>query len=159
MTTPPDPRLLIERAIEKTRKEAIKQIAIGIGFSVLWAVVLKMSTFAIVLLALNGLITLVLVRRLYRLRAGSPAVQALLTAPERIAAVTGFPANVPAKQVPVFIDIRTHDGHVCTLQQVPKHAQPTIDLVAALHARSPNAVFEVPNVPVAAIPSAQVPGT
>lgn len=142
-----DPRLLVERAIESTRKEAWKQIAIGIGFSALWIAVFKLTTFTIVVLSIHSLITLVLVRRLYRLRARGPAVQALLTAPERIASVIGFPARVPEHQVPVFIDVRTQDGHVCTLQQTPKNTRPTVELVAALAARSPDATFAVANVP------------
>lgn len=142
-----DPRLLIERAIDRTRKDAWKQLLIGIGFTALWIVALRPQTWGWLLVALNTLITFVMARRLYRLRPGSPAVQALLTAPERIASVTGFPAKVPEHQVPVFIDVRTHDGHVCTLLQTPKHNQPTIELVAALATRSPAATFAVANAP------------
>jgi hypothetical protein len=120
-------------------KDAWKQQLMGVGFTALWLVVLKMSTFAMIILGVNILIAFILGRRIYRLRPSSPAVQALLTAPERIASVTGFPANVPAHQVPVFLDVRTQDGHVCTLIQEPKNKQPTIDLVSALHQRSQRA--------------------
>jgi len=158
---PPEPRLLIERALDKTRKDALKQTLMTAGFSVLWIFVLKPVTWGWILIGLNVLVALILARRFYRLRASSPAVQALLTAPERIASFTGFPANVPANQVPVFIDVRTHDGHVCTLLQEPKHNQPTIDLVRALYARSPDAKFEIANVPVPlpAPATPEVPGT
>ena len=154
-----DPRLLIERAIDRTRKDAWKQLLMGIGFTVLWIVVLKPKTWAWILIGINVLINVIIARRLYRLRTGSPAVQALLTAPERIASVTGFPAKVPEHQVPVFIDVRTHDGHVCTLLQTPKHNQPTIELVAALATRSPAATFAVANCPPPGSPKASEPTT
>lgn len=144
-----DPRALIERALDRTRKNALTQLGWGVLGSVtlplLWGGFTKLVT---VLVALNTLIAFVLVRRLIRIRKGGPVVTALLDRPEDVREIASWPRKLPPGRMPVFIDVTTRDSHVGSLMTDAKQPQEVANLLGALHARSPEALLSIPKLTV-----------
>ena len=86
-----------------------------------------------------------LIRGLVRMRAKAPVIAALFERPEEIDSITGWPSGVkqPSGKYPGYLRFRTRDMAHATLRVTPERTQ---QVVAALHARSPNAHIAVDNV-------------
>lgn len=142
-----DPRALIERALDRTRKNALTQLGWGVVGSVtlplLWG---GFTKIVVVLIAFNALIAFFLVRRLLRIRKAGPVVTALLDRPEDIREIASWPRKLPPGRMPVFIDVTTRDSHTGSLMTDPKQPQEVADLLGALHARSPDALLSIPKL-------------
>jgi hypothetical protein len=140
--------LVIEQAVQRTRKNALQQVGLGAVGVALMTIAWGLGTFVIVVLSLNVLITFFVGRRLLRLRRQGPAVQALLDDPSQVKEIAAWPRKLPPNRMPVFLDIFTHGGATCSLLLDPKNPQTTANLLGALHSRSPDALLSIPKLPV-----------
>jgi hypothetical protein len=143
-----DPRALVERAIARTRSNALQQL----GFAVIGTAVLPLAwggftKLVIAFIALNLWIAVIVGRRWLRLRHKGPAVAALLDAPADIKEIASWPRKLPPGRMPVFLDITTTGGAQCSLLLEPKYPKMITDLVGALKARSPEAMLLLPPLP------------
>jgi hypothetical protein len=144
--TTPNPQAVIERAIARTKRNAVQQLAIGGAWLVIFPVVWGLTTFVIVMTVINALIAVILTRRLLRLRGA--AARALLHEPSQIREIASWPRKLPPNRMPVFIDVTTNAGDTCSLLVDQKNAPEIADLLGALHSRSPDALLSIPKITV-----------
>jgi len=142
---------VIEAAIARTRNNARNQLALGLVVSASFLIWRGSPIFTAVLISLNVLISFMFARRLWRLRRGGPAVQALIERPAEVATIQPWPPKLPPNRMPVMIDVFARTGEQCTLLLDPKQQGSTHALVEALKARSPDATMTVPSLPQAKI--------
>jgi hypothetical protein len=136
-------------AIKRTRNNALQQLAIGVLVTASFIIWRGHPTLTIIFVAINILITFIFVRRLWRLRRSGPAMKALLSNPDEIASIHAWPRKLPPERMPVFLDVFTKTNEQCTLLLDAKRPDDTRILVAALMARSPNAI--PPTIPAARV--------
>jgi hypothetical protein len=144
--TAANPQAVIERAIARTKRNAVQQLAIGGAWLVIFPVVWGLTTFVIVMTVINALIAVILTRRLLRLRGA--AARALLHEPSQIREIASWPRKLPPNRMPVFIDVTTNAGDTCSLLVDQKNAPEIADLLGALHSRSPDALLSIPKITV-----------
>jgi hypothetical protein len=142
-----NPKLVVERAIARTKRNAWQQLAMGSFWLPFLIVMWGFTTLVIVMIAINVLVGFFLVRRLVRLRRGG-AARVLLDEPTQVKEIASWPRKLPPNQLPVFIDIFTINGATCTLMLDRKNPQDVADLLGALHSRSPEALLLIPKLPV-----------
>ncbi len=143
--TPLDPISVVKQAIDKTRRNAIQQVVLGAIGAALMTFAWGLTTFVLVMLAVNALIITIVGRRWLRLR--GPAVRALLDDPSQVREIASWPRKLPPNRMPVFLDIFTKDGATCSLLLDQKNPQSTANLLGALHMRSPDALLSIPKLP------------
>lgn len=144
-----EPRSVIERAIDNTRKHAYKQLAWGGVFGALMIVWPGAPVLTVMALVLDAIVLTVFGRRAWRLRRHGPVVRALLDVPGDVQGVSAWPDKLPANRMPLMLDIHTHEQQECSLLLDPKDPAKTHDLVHALQVRSPDAIVNVPLLPAA----------
>ena len=143
--TPLDPISVVKQAIDKTRRNAIQQVVLGAIGAALMTFAWGLTTFVLVMLAVNALIITIVGRRWLRLR--GPAVRALLDDPSQVREIASWPRKLPPNRMPVFLDIFTKDGATCSLLLDQKNVQSTANLLGALQRRSPDALLSIPKLP------------
>jgi hypothetical protein len=139
-------KLVVERAIARTKRNALQQLALGS----LWPVLMLMwgmSTLLLVFFVTNALIGFFVLRRWWRLRRTGGAVTALLDDPTKIREIATWPRKLPPNRLPVFVDIFTTNGARCSLLLDPKKPEEVANLLGALHSRSPDALLLIPKLP------------
>jgi hypothetical protein len=144
--TTANPQAVIERAIARTKRNALHQAVVGAASLVIMPAMWGFTTLVTVMTALNALITVILTRRLLRLRGA--AARALLHEPSQIKEIASWPRKLPPNRMPVFIDVTTNAGDTCSLLVDQKNAPEIADLLGALHSRSPDALLSIPKITV-----------
>jgi len=135
------PYAIVKRAVDKTRSHAGQQ---ALGMIALTAGLIVMNPhfpiWVIVFIVLNTWVTFVMGRRWLRLRKQGPL---LLTTPDRVTSIAGWPAKLPPGRMPLILEVHTQTG-MCSINIDPKKPAEVAALVDALRTRSPNAPVTVP---------------
>jgi hypothetical protein len=140
------PYAIVRRAVDKTRSHAGQQ-ALGCAALTAGLVVVNRGFpwWVVVFIVLNTWVTFTMGRRWFRLRKTG---RVLLEAPSAITHIRAWPPKLPPERMPLMLEAYTKDGSMCSLQLDPKKPAEASVLAAALKARSPDAAYIVPNVPL-----------
>jgi hypothetical protein len=146
-----DSRAVVNAAITRTRKNAVRQLVFVVPLVALLVLFPGLDVISWILIVVNALTIGAMGRRIWRLRDSAPAVRALLERPQEIQTIGAWPAKVPAGRLPLMVTVYTRAQDTCSLLLDPGDPAAAHTLVQALTDRSPDAIVSVPLLPAATI--------